>query len=163
MTELTFRNAVLSDLERIAEIEARCFPVAEAATKEQFQNRLASFANHFVLALDGQTVIGFVNGMVSDFATIEDHMYENATEHNENGRYQSVFGLDVIEEYRHRGIASALMREMIRLAKEEHRKGVVLTCKEHLVGFYEIFGFQNRGVSASTHGDAVWYDMVLLF
>jgi predicted GNAT family N-acyltransferase len=40
---------------------------------------------------------------------------------------------------------------------------VVLTCKDHLVHYYASFGFQCQGISASTHGGAVWNDMVLTF
>ena len=40
---------------------------------------------------------------------------------------------------------------------------MVLTCKEGLIPFYQSFGFENRGLSASVHGGAVWYDMVLAF
>ena len=38
---------------------------------------------------------------------------------------------------------------------------VILTCKQEKIPYYQKFGFQNRGVSASEHGGAVWYDMVL--
>ena len=31
------------------------------------------------------------------------------------------------------------------------------------MGFYEQFGYKSLGVSASVHGGAVWYDMILEF
>ena len=37
------------------------------------------------------------------------------------------------------------------------------TCKEHLIPYYEKFGYRNCGVSESVHGGAVWYDMRLTF
>ena len=40
---------------------------------------------------------------------------------------------------------------------------MILTCKEELIPYYEQFGFENRGLSASVHGGAAWYDMVLTF
>ena len=40
---------------------------------------------------------------------------------------------------------------------------MILTCKEGLIPFYEAFGYRNLGVSASVHGGAMWYDMVLEF
>ena len=43
------------------------------------------------------------------------------------------------------------------------RKGIVLTCKERLIGFYAQFGFVDEGVSVSTHGDVVWHQMRLTF
>ena len=37
-------------------------------------------------------------------------------------------------------IASALMRYLISHTQEKHRKGLILTCKEHLLSFYAQFG-----------------------
>ena len=38
---------------------------------------------------------------------------------------------------------------MIDLARQENRKGLVLTCKDRLVPYYSKFGFKNEGVSSS--------------
>lgn len=43
------------------------------------------------------------------------------------------------------------------------RRGLVLTCKDRLVHYYAKFGFVSEGVSASTHGGVVWYQMRLTF
>ena len=74
-----------------------------------------------------------------------------------------MFGLAVLPQKRHRGYASLLMMEMIEKARNENRRGLILTCKEELIAFYEQFGFVNKGLSASVHGGAAWYDMVLDF
>lgn len=55
------------------------------------------------------------------------------------------------------------MNAFIAQAKARGQLGVALTCKAHLVHYYERFGYRNEGVSASVHGGAVWYDMVLRF
>ena len=83
--------------------------------------------------------------------------------HNPNGAYQTVFGLDVLPEYQHNGYASQLMNHLIKVSKERNKKGIILTCKDHLIGFYESFGYRHLGVSASNHGDAKWNDMLLEF
>ena len=54
-----------------------------------------------------------------------------------------------------------LIETMKKDAKLKGRQGVILTCKEHLIKYYEKFGFVNEGVSASTHGGVVWYQMRL--
>ena len=108
-------------------------------------------------------VIGFINGAVIDSKTIFDELYENINRHNQNGKYQSVFGLDVIPEFRNRGIAESLMNHMINSAKKYNREGVVLTCKDKLIHYYEKFGFNNMGISESVHGNVIWYDMFLEF
>ena len=52
---------------------------------------------------------------------------------------------------------------LIADARAQGRKGLVLTCKEALVHYYAKFGFVNEGVSGSTHGGVVWYQMRLKF
>ena len=49
-------------------------------------------------------------------------------------------------------------------AKQQGRKGLVLTCKERLIPYYANFGFRDEGVSdKSTHGNVVWHQMRLVF
>jgi len=55
------------------------------------------------------------------------------------------------------------MNAMIHMARQEKRKGLVLTCKDRLVPYYSKFGFKNEGVSSSVHGGVVWYQMRLEF
>ena len=90
-------------------------------------------------------------------------MFEDAGLHKADGAYQSVFGLDVIPEYRNRGVAALLMEHLIEDAREKGRKGLILTCKDRLIHYYEKFGYVNLGISQSVHGGAVWYDMLLEF
>ena len=60
-------------------------------------------------------------------------------------------------------LISLLMEHMIGDARAKGRKGLILTCKDRLIHYYEKFGYKNMGVSASVHGGAVWYDMLLEF
>lgn len=61
-------------------------------------------------------------------------------------------------------ICGELIRRAIHDAKQQGRKGLVLTCKEKLVSYYAKFGFLDEGVSEkSTHGNAEWHQMRLAF
>ena len=151
--EWNFRTAQLSDLDRVTEIEYICFPAEQAATRAAFEQRIKTFPSHFILLEHEGTPIGFVNGAVLDARYIED----------ERGAYQSVYGLDVLPEYRGRGLAHKLMAQLIDQAKKEGRRGVTLTCLDEKIGFYETMGFKNEGVSASSHGGVVWNNMILEF
>ena len=161
--EWNFRTAQLSDLDRVTEIEYICFPAEQAATRAAFEQRIKTFPSHFILLEHEGTPIGFVNGAVLDARYIEDEMYERTDSHNERGAYQSVYGLDVLPEYRGRRLAHKLMAQLIDQAKKEGRKGVTLTCLDEKIGFYETMGFKNEGVSASSHGGVVWNNMILEF
>lgn len=161
--DINIRQGRLEDAKQLADIETICFPEAEAASYEAIKARLEHFADCFlVVEYDGRS-IGFINGMVTDMETIEDVLFEDASLHNKKGVWQSVFGLDVLPEYRNRGYAAALMERLIAKAREEGRAGCILTCKEQLIHYYSRFGYVNKGLSKSQHGGAVWYDMVLKF
>lgn len=160
---MNIRNATIEDIQAITKVEMTCFPKAEAATEEDFKNRLRVYPNHFWLLEDNKKLVSFINGMVTNEKTLTDEMYENVDLHNENGQWQMIFGVNTIPEYRRQGCAEKLMRKVISDAKDQGRKGLVLTCKDRLVHYYEKFGFKNEGISDSTHGGAVWYNMRLTF
>lgn len=101
--------------------------------------------------------------MVTNEPILRDEMYEDANLHNENGQWQMIFGVNTIPEYRRQGCAERILKKVISDAKEQGRKGLVLTCKDKLIPYYEKFGFENEGVSESTHGGVVWYNMRLTF
>ena len=160
---MQIRTATPTDLDKITNIEAECFPAAEAATRESLAARLAAYPDHFWVQLDGDTMVGFVNGMVTDEPDLRDEMYEDASLHNENGAWQMIFGVDTIPACRRQGCAAALLQYVIAAVKAQGRKGLVLTCKDRLVHYYAKFGFVSEGVSGSTHGNVVWYQMRLKF
>lgn len=163
MEDIIIRNAAAQDLEAVTAVEAACFLAAEAADKKSLKERLEAFPESFFVAERAGRIIGFINGAVTDERTIADEMFENISLHDPEGAYQCIFGLDVVEEYRHMGLASRLMETMIKAAEERGKKGLILTCKDRLIGYYERFGYVNCGLSKSVHGGAVWYDMILEF
>lgn len=159
---MIIRNATMADLDVIAELEQLCFPEAEAATRSSFEKRLSVFADHFWLLEDAGKVLSLINGMVSDIPLLLDEMYENARMHCEDGAWQMIFGVITHPEYQKKGYASMVMNHVIEEAVKQRRKGIVLTCKEHMIPFYKRFGFINEGKSKSKHGGEIWYDMRLM-
>lgn len=160
---MLIRTATIEDLDEITEIEAECFPAAEAADREAFQQRLQYYGNHFWLLYEEQKLIAFVDGFVTDEPDLSDEMYENAALHDENGAWQMIFGVNTLPAYRRNGYAGKLLTRAITDAKNQGRRGVVLTCKEKLLHYYAKFGFENEGISQSVHGNVVWYQMRLRF
>ncbi len=160
---MEIRTATFKDLDAVSAVEAACFPAAEAATPAEFAERLRHYGGHFWLMFDSEKLIGFVDGMVTDKADLSDDLYAQASLHDENGAWQMIFGVNTLPEYRRQGVAAALLVRAIADAKAQGRKGLVLTCKDKLVHYYAKFGFVSEGVSESTHGGVVWYQMRLTF
>ena len=160
---MEIRKGTLKDLEAIAAVEAACFPAAEAATAEEFAGRLQQYGDHFWLLWEGERLLAFVDGFCTDWPDLTDEMYADASLHRENGAWQMIFGVNTIPACRRQGYAGQLLQQAIADARAKGRKGLVLTCKEALVHYYAKFGFVNEGVSGSTHGGVVWYQMRLKF
>lgn len=161
--EIKIRQASIKDLDAVTEVEMECFPKAEAATKVSLEQRIKTFPESFFVAELNGEIIGFINGCVINGTVIYDDLFKDATLHIKKGDYQTIFGLDVIPNYRNQGIAAQLMDYIIAASRITGRKGIILTCKEELIHYYTKFGYVDKGVSESVHGGAKWYDMILEF
>ena len=160
---MKIRTAAIQDLDAVTALEAVCFPPAEAASKESFRTRLEAFGDHFWLLFDGDVLVSMVNGMVTNLPDLADAMYHDAGMHDPKGAWQMIFGVDTHPDYQRKGYAGQVLNRAIADAKEQGRAGLVLTCKDALVHYYAKFGFEDEGVSESTHGGVVWHQMRLTF
>jgi ribosomal protein S18 acetylase RimI-like enzyme len=156
---MIIRKVEPGDLEGLVRLENLCFPEAEAATREAFAYRIGAFPDSFYAAVENGEIIGIVNGCVTNNPVISDELFEPEGGHDPNGKNQAIFGLLVDPKYQRQGIAADLMNSFMDAARQAGREKMILTCKEHLIHYYEKFGYVNLGVSKSVHGGAVWYDM----
>jgi ribosomal protein S18 acetylase RimI-like enzyme len=155
------RQVVPADLAAVCEVENACFPPAEAATEEAFRSRISAFPERFLVAEDQGRILGIINGCCATEPVLRDALYEENCPHSDSHPWQTVFGLAVLPEYQHQGIARALMARLISLCKDGDQVGIILTCKQEKISFYESMGFHCRGISDSSHGGARWFDMIL--
>ena len=162
-SSLRIRRAFPEDLDAVAAVEAECFPPAEAASREAFAERLKVYADHFWLLFDGDKLVSFVDGFCTDEPDLTDEMYADAGMHDENGAWQMIFGVNTIPVERNKGYAGMLLRRAVADAREQGRKGLVLTCKEEKIPYYAKFGFVDEGLSSSVHGGVPWHQMRLRF
>jgi len=157
--KISIRNVKPLDIDAVEAIENQCFPVSEAADRESLQDRIAAFPENFLVADIDRALVGFINGCTTNSPVIYDEMFHGVEHHVASGQNLAIFGLDVIPEYRRQGIAAQLMKVFLENARNAGKKNVILTCKDHLIHYYEGFGFVNNGISESQHGGATWYDM----
>lgn len=160
---ITITTATLSQLDDVTQLEAQCFPPAEAASRSSFEWRLATYGSHFHVLKIGEQIVAFVNGPVTKERDLADEMYDSPAFHTEQGEWQMIFGVVTHPQWQHRGYATKVMKHFIEHARQQHRRGVVLTCKEHMIGFYQRFGFADEGISSSVHGGVPWHQMRLTF
>lgn len=160
---MQIRHAQMSDLDRLAAIEAASYPAAEGASRESLAGRLAAYPELFWLLEEEGEVRAFVNGFATDTPDLTDEMYDRPSLYDPAGAWQMIFSVVTAPEWRGQGCASALLTQMLADARAAGRKGVVLTCKQALLPFYSRFGFVDEGVSGSTHGGVVWHQMRIVF
>ena len=127
------KHASQEDIPALTAVERECFPAAEAASEEEIAARVHAYGKHFWLLFEGEKLIAFVDGFVTDEPDLTDEMYENAAMHNENGTWQMIFGVNTLPDYRRQGYAGELICRAIEDARMQGRKGLVLTCKEKLI------------------------------
>jgi len=163
MEQIDIRTAMPSDLDDIASLEALCFPAAEAASLESFRWRIAAYPEHFLLLTVDGRIISFVNGPVTAEPDLVDDMYDSPSFCDENGQWQIIFGLVTHPLWQRRGYAATVLKALIDQARSQGRKGVVLTCKQPKIHYYEKFGFKDEGISSSVHGGVPWHQMRLSF
>ena len=70
-----------------------------------------------------------------------------------------LLGLDVLPEYRKRGLGRELVFQYMRREREKGRCMIFLTCLKSKVKMYEKFGFIDRGIANSTWGGEEWHEM----
>lgn len=154
------REARMTDLPELTEVEGICFPEAEAADREAFAGRLEYFPDHFWIMDDGNgKILSYVNGLVTDIPNLTDDMYAHPEMHNPDGSWQMIFGVATRPEFRDRGYAETLMNRALGDSHGQNRKGLVLTCKEELIFFYTRFGFVDEGICPSNHGGVEWHQL----
>ena len=156
-----FRNIRPEEAAEAAGIEAVCFPPAEACTPEMMKQRIRRAPELFLVAADRETgkIAGFINGLSTGEETLRDEFFVNAGLYDPEGKNLMILGLDVLPEYRGRGLAKALMARYADRERAKGRKRLILTCLESKVGMYEKMGFTDHGISDSVWGGEQWHEM----
>ncbi|KQU21669.1 GNAT family acetyltransferase [Bacillus sp. Leaf13] len=156
---LSIRKVKMEDLPELVVIEHLCFSKEEAATKEAFEKRIQLIPDSFFVAEEDGVLAGLINGPVIDTAYITDDLFSEIQVNPASGGHQTILGLAVSPHFQKRGVASALLAHLEKVARANKRETITLTCKENLIRFYENYGYLNSGVSSSEHGRVIWYNM----
>ena len=156
-----FRNIRQDEAEQAAAIEQICFPPNEACSERSMRERIAKAPELFLVAVDKENgkIAGFLNGLATDESTFRDEFFTDAGLYDPNGKNVMLLGLDVLPEYRKRGLGRELVFQYLRREREKDRRMILLTCLKSKVKMYEKFGFIDRGIANSTWGGEEWHEM----
>ena len=160
---MLIRHAEIRDVKAIADLEEASFPPSDAASYERMDDRVRTYPDYICLGWEDDKLASFVIGLRSDDEDLSDEMFASASLHNPSGRWIHILSVATATDLREKGCASVLMKRMLEDCRERGLEGSVLTCKPHLVGYYERFGYVDEGVCDSQHGGAVWHQMRIRF
>ena len=154
------------EAEYAAYMESVCYLTpTDACTREEILDRIAAAPELFMVAEDRQSgrLAGVLNGVATNEEVFRDEFFSEAgLLHDPEGSTVMLCGLDVMPEYRLRGLARAMISLYCECEKARGRKRLLLTCVEEKIDMYRKFGFRLVGVSASVYGGTVWYDMDMI-
>ncbi|CAG8607373.1 5217_t:CDS:2 [Paraglomus occultum] len=156
-----FRPVIASDIDRAHQIEVDCFPADEAEPIDKFRYREANCPDLFLGAYlaDSDRLIGYIAGTGSSTNIIT---AESMTQHEPEGRTVCIHSVCVDRAYRRKGLASQMMNEYItRIRQQRKYEKAALISHQHLIPFYESFGFRLFGESNIQLGRETWFDLTM--
>lgn len=162
--EVEFRDVKKEEANQVVVIEQICFPPNEACSKKHMEERVERAPELFLVAVDKETgkIAGFLNGLSTNEEIFRDEFFTDIDLYNPNGKNIMLLGLDVLPEYRMKGLATAIVREYCRRERDNKRKKLILTCLDSKVDMYKKMGFTDNGVANSTWGGEEWHEMYLV-
>ena len=156
---MVLRTIRPEEIEQAIQIEQICFPPNEACSPKSMRERVNAASELFLVAVDAETglIAGFLNGIATEEATFRDEFFTDSSLHQPNGRNIMLLGLDVLPEYRGKGLAKEIVRRYAE--REKKRERLILTCLEEKVPMYEHMGFTDNGIANSSWGGEEWHEM----
>lgn len=156
-----FRNILPEEVDQAVTIEQICFPPNEACSEKNMKERIARAPELFLVAVDKETdkIAGFLNGLATDEEIFRDEFFTDASLYNPKGKNIMLLGLDVLPEYRRQGLATEIVNQYRKMARETNREKLILTCLQSKVEMYQKMGFTDKGIANSTWGGEEWHEM----
>lgn len=157
---LKIEKTTIKDLPAILKIEQMGFSPAEAGSETSFRDRLQKLSSTFLVAKDGDRVVGFVVAVAAKEKFVLDEMYEETPTNLKTGGNLLILSIAIDPEYRGNGIGSKLLSSLENDARLAHRETISLDSLDHNIPFYEHNGFEKVKVSQSQHANETWYSLV---
>lgn len=156
-----FRDIRMEEADQAVRIEQICFPPHEACSGKHMKARIKKAPELFMVAVDKENgrLAGFLNGLATSEQTFRDEFFTDEDLYEPEGENVMLLGLDVLPEYRGRGLAREIVAQYLKREGKKNRRQLILTCLEAKVEMYEKMGFTDRGIAASSWGGEEWHEM----
>lgn len=158
---MNIRNAKLSDLEAIYNLECLNFQPDEIIPYSVIQDYLSKTPDSVVVIEDNESLVAYCISTVSNSKTISDDLFKSYRPCESNCAYLMILSLSIHPLYQGQGLGTMLLAVLKDYCHHKSYLGVSLTCHDYLISYYEMNGFKELGVSDSTFGNQLWFDMFL--
>ncbi|EHI70108.1 acetyltransferase, GNAT family [Streptococcus ictaluri 707-05] len=131
----------------------------DAAKPEVIKERTQLIPDTFLVAELDHCIAGYIEGPVIQNALLQDRLFHKVSKNPKQGGYLAITSLSIASSFQKQGVGTALLAAMKDLVVAQKRQGIILTCHDYLIPYYEMNGFKNQGLSDSQHGGTIWYQM----
>lgn len=156
-----FRSIRPQEADEAVAIEQICFPPNEACSERHMKERIQKAPELFLVAIHKESgkMAGFFNGISTGEELFRDEFFTDIELYDPDGQNVMMLGLDVLPEYRMRGLGRELVQQYLNRERANGRKRLVLTCLEAKVEMYRKMGFTDHGLANSAWGGEAWHEM----
>lgn len=148
-----------SDLEDLYRIEQENFSEAEQI-EQAVLNYYAYTLGQSSLAMEQEgRLVAYLLAKPVSTSFLTDDIFTDQNPLTQKEDYLAIASLSVDQNFHHQGLGTLLLAALKELAHSQGYKGISLTCKDYLISYYEMNGFEDRGPSQSQFGGQEWSDM----
>ncbi|MBJ8349758.1 GNAT family N-acetyltransferase [Streptococcus zalophi] len=156
---MIIRQVEITDLDVISQIEIDNFGETIATSKEAIRERIQLIADSFLIAEIDGNFAGYIEGPVIDKMDLSDDLFKSVPSNPSTGGIQAITSLSIAKNYQKQGIGTLLLASFKEIVVKYQRDGILLTCKEELISYYEMNDFKIKGISQSQLGGEKWHIM----
>ncbi len=156
---MNIRFVQSSDLEQIHALEQINFSPQEQISEEVLATYVQLLPQTCLVMENEGEIAGFILACPSEQSTVMDDLFYLTASSLPQGPHLAIVSLSIAPQYKGQGIGTLLLAALKELAVAGKYQGIGLTCKDHLLNYYEMNQFEDCGPSQSQFGGQVWYDM----
>ncbi len=158
---MKIRNAQLSDIDRVHQIEKESFIESVQDSIEVIEKRFRIYPEGmFVVERDHLVAGCIITACINDLELVTSNDLKNMALHDANGKLLVVLSVMVSKCCHGKGYGTAMMKHVIKYARFHKKSAVVLMCREHLIPYYRKLNFKLLKKSSSDKGGVVWFEMI---
>lgn len=157
---MQLRHAGIEDLEAIVALENRNFSQEERISPEVIAYYLSEeWKTCLLMETEQGEVAGFLLALATEENRVTDRIFTEPMTRTGRGPHLAIASLSISPDYKGQGLGTLLLAALKELCRAEGYQGISLTCKDYLIPYYEMNGFEDCGESDSQFGHQIWYDM----